>query len=178
MLTPYYQSSAVDTCQNIQSSQPVLFKENKCGIVISSNSWRESKVLNMIGNIDNLINERDREIYIRLGNNGQGGDPFKAWDNVTMPDIKVCNQNISLKDKRNKNSNFLNDKVEFNVIVAIFSFIQNQVYISDVDNTISNRICKLQTDPRFWTFDNKRHDIYTAGEFVLYRHKKRNIEVS
>lgn len=139
MLTPYYQSSVVDTCQNIQSTEAVIFKENKCGIVISSNTWRESKVLNVTGNIDNLINERDREIYIRLGNNGPGGDPFRAWDNVTMPDIKV--------------------------------------YISDVDNTISNRICKLQTDPRFWTFDNKRHDIYTAGEFVLYRHKKRNVEV-
>lgn len=139
MLTPYYQSSVVDTCQNIQSTEAVLFKENKCGIVISSNTWRESKVLNVTGNIDNLINERDREIYIRLGNNGPGGDPFRAWDNVIMPDIKV--------------------------------------YISDVDNTISNRICKLQTDPRFWTFDNKRHDIYTAGEFVLYRHKKRNVEV-
>eukprot|EP00105_Crassostrea_gigas_P041617 XP_019925765.1 PREDICTED: uncharacterized protein LOC105335333 [Crassostrea gigas] len=51
------------------------------------------------------------------------------------------------------------------------------IYISDVDNTISDRICKLQTDPRFWTFDGKQHDIYSAGEFVLYRHKKRNVEV-
>lgn len=52
MLTPYYQSSAVDTCQNIQSTEAVLFNDNKCGIVISSNTWRESKVLNMTGNID------------------------------------------------------------------------------------------------------------------------------
>lgn len=96
MLTPYYQSSPVDSCQNIQSTEAVLFNENKCGIVISSNTWRESKVLNVTGNIDNLINERDREIYIRLGNNGPGGDPFRAWDNVTMPDIKVCNQYISI----------------------------------------------------------------------------------
>lgn len=139
MLTPYYQSSAVDTCQNIQSTEPVLFNKNKCGIVISSNTWNESKVLNVTGNIDNLINERDREIYIRLGHNGLGNDPSGAWDNVTIPDIKV--------------------------------------YISDVDNTISNRICKLQTDPRLWTFDNTFHGIYTAGEFVLYRHKKRNVEV-
>lgn len=140
MLTPYYyQSSAVDTCQNIQSTEAVLFNENKCGIVISSNTWRELKVLNVTGNIDNLINEKDREIYIRLGINGKGGDPSRAWDNVTIPDIKV--------------------------------------YISDVDKTISDRICRLQTDPRFWTFDNKQHDIYTAGEFVLYRHKKRNVEV-
>lgn len=102
MLTPYYQSSVVDTCQNIQSTEAVLFKENKCGIVISSNTWRESKVLNVTGNIDNLINERDREIYIRLGNNGPGGDPFRAWDNVTMPDIKVCIQNISIKDMLTK----------------------------------------------------------------------------
>lgn len=47
-----------------------------------------------------------------------------------------------------------------------------------MDKTISERICKLQTDPRFWTFDGKQHDIYSAGEFVLYRHKKRNVEVS
>lgn len=118
MLTPYYQSSVVDTCQNIQSTEAVLFNDNKCGIVISSNTWRESKVLNMTGNIDNLINERDREIYIRLGINGKGGDPFKAWDNVTMPDIKVCNQNISIKDMLTKIV-----ILEFNVIVANFSFI-------------------------------------------------------
>lgn len=140
MLTPYYyQSSAVDTCQNIKSTEALLFNKNKCGIIISSNTWNESKVLNVTGNIDNLINERDREIYIRLGHNGQGNDPSGAWDNVTIPDIKV--------------------------------------YISDVDNTISNRICMLRTDPRFWTFDNRFHNIYTAGEFVLYRHKKRNVEV-
>lgn len=97
MLTPYYQSSAVDTCQNIQSTEAVLFNENKCGIVISSNTWNESKVLSVTGNIDNLINIRDREIYIRLGNNGQRGDSSRAWDNVTIPDIKVGNQNISIK---------------------------------------------------------------------------------
>lgn len=118
MLTPYYQSSAVDICQNIQSTEAVLFNDNKCGIVISSNTWRESKVLNITGNIDNLINERDREIYIRLGNNGQGGDPFKAWDNVTMPDFKVGNQDISIKDMLTKIV-----ILEFNVIVANFSFI-------------------------------------------------------
>lgn len=123
MLTPYYQSSVVETCQNIQSTEAVLFNENRCGIVISSNTWRESKVLNVTGNIDNLINERDREIYIRLGINGKGGDPFKAWDNVTMPDIKVCNQNISIKDMLTKIVIFSKDIVEFNVIVAIFSFI-------------------------------------------------------
>lgn len=97
MLTPYYQSSPVDTCQNIQSTEAVLFNENKCGIVISSNTLNKSKVLSMTGNIDNLINERDREIYNRLGNNGQGGDSSRAWDNVTIPDIKVGNQNISIK---------------------------------------------------------------------------------
>lgn len=130
----------MDTCQTIQSTEAVLFNENKCGIVISSKTWRETKFLNVTGNIDNFINERDREIYIRLGRKGRGSGSSRAWDNVTIPDI--------------------------------------QVYISDVDNTISNRICKLQTDPRFWTFDGKRHDIYSAGEFVLYRHKKRNVAVS
>lgn len=99
ILTPYYQPSAVDTCQNIQSTEAVLFNENKCGIVISSNTWRELKVLNVTGNIDNLINEKDREIYIRLGHNGLGNDPSGAWDNVTIPDIKVGNQNISNEDK-------------------------------------------------------------------------------
>lgn len=104
MLTPYYQSSAVDTCQNIKSTEAFLFNENKCGIVISSNSWNESNVLNVTGNIDNLINERDREIYIRLGNIGKGDDPSRsrAWDNVTIPDIKVDNQNISIKDMLTK----------------------------------------------------------------------------
>lgn len=138
MLTPFYQPT-IDTCQNIQSTEAVLFKENLCGIVILSSSWRESKVLNLTGNIDNLINKEDKEIYIRLGNFNNTIDRSGAWYNVTIPDIKI--------------------------------------YISDVDNKISDRICKLQTDPRFSTFDGKEHDIYSAGEFVLYRHKKRNVEV-
>ncbi|XP_034326433.2 von Willebrand factor D and EGF domain-containing protein isoform X1 [Magallana gigas] len=138
VLTPYYQPT-IDTCRNIQSTEAILFKENLCGIVISSSSWRESKVLNVTGNIDNLINAKDRDIYIRLGIFNTTTDLSGAWNNVTIPDIKI--------------------------------------YISDVDNTISDRICKLQTDPRFWTFDGKQHDIYSAGEFVLYRHKKRNVEV-
>lgn len=45
----------------------------------------------MIGNIDNLINERDREIYIRFGYNGLGNDFFGVWDNVIILDIKVGN---------------------------------------------------------------------------------------
>lgn len=90
MLIFYYQFLVVDICQNIQLIEVVFFKENKCGIVILSNIWCEFKVFNVIGNIDNLINERDREIYIRFGNNGLGGDFFRVWDNVIMLDIKVC----------------------------------------------------------------------------------------
>lgn len=95
MLTPYYQPT-VDTCRNIQSTEAVLFEENLCGIVISSSSWRDSKVLNLTGNIDNLINEEDREIYIRLGNFNTTTDLSGAWNNVTIPDIKVCNQDTKL----------------------------------------------------------------------------------
>lgn len=90
ILTPYYQPT-VDTCQTIQSTEAVLFNENRCGIAISSKTWRETKFLNVTGNIDNFINERDREIYIRLGRKGKGGDSSRAWDNVTIPDIQVCN---------------------------------------------------------------------------------------
>lgn len=81
----------MDTCQTIQSNEVVLFNENRCGIVISSKTWRETKFLNVTGNIDNFINERDREIYVRLGRKGKGGDSSGAWDNVTIPDIQVCN---------------------------------------------------------------------------------------
>lgn len=139
LLTPFYQPS-VDTCQNIPSKDAILFDQKQCGIIVTRETWRDTAFLNVTGNIDNLINnDGDREIFIRIGILGKGSEFSGAWDNVTVPDIKV--------------------------------------YISDMDNILSDRICKLQTDPRFWTFDGKRHDIYSAGEFVLYRHKKRSIEV-
>lgn len=48
--------------------------------------------LNVTGNFDNLINnDGDREIFIRIGILGKGSEISRAWDNVTVPDIKVCN---------------------------------------------------------------------------------------
>ncbi|XP_056022076.1 uncharacterized protein LOC125649695 [Ostrea edulis] len=138
LVTPKYQPTR-ETCETVQITDPILFENNQCGISISSRSWRESKSLTVTGNVDNLINVADRDIFIRLGILGESGDLSDAWHNTTVPDIKI--------------------------------------YISDVDGAISNRICTLQTDPRFWTFDNYQHDIYMAGEYVLYLNKKREISI-
>ncbi|XP_056020810.1 von Willebrand factor D and EGF domain-containing protein-like [Ostrea edulis] len=138
LVTPKYQPTP-ETCENVQTTDPILFDQNRCGIAIASATWNESKSLTVSGNVDNLINAADRDIFIRLGILGESGDFSKAWHNTTVPDIKI--------------------------------------YIADVDGTISNRVCKLQTDPRLWTFDNYKHDINMAGEYVLYLNKKRDISI-
>jgi hypothetical protein len=89
MVTPKYQPTS-DTCETVHTNDPILFDQNQCGITISSGTWRELKSLNVSGNVDNLINLADRDIFIRLGISGDSGDYSEAWDNVTIPDIKVC----------------------------------------------------------------------------------------
>lgn len=91
LLTPFYQPS-VDTCQNIPSKDAILFDQKQCGIIVTRETWRDTAFLNVTGNIDNLINnDGDREIFIRIGILGKGSEFSGAWDNVTVPDIKVCN---------------------------------------------------------------------------------------
>lgn len=89
MVTPKYQPTP-ETCETVQTTDPILFYENQCGITIASGSWRESKSLTVSGNVDNLINAADRDIFIRLGILGDTGEFSKAWHNTTVPDIKVC----------------------------------------------------------------------------------------
>jgi hypothetical protein len=87
VVTPKYQPTP-DTCETVQTNDPILFDENQCGITIFSGTWRDSKSLKVSGNIDNLINLADRDIFIRLGILGES-EFSEAWQNTTIPDIKV-----------------------------------------------------------------------------------------
>lgn len=91
ILTPTYQSSA-SLCQNVSYQGEVSFDENGCGILIESSTWWEEKVLEVTGKADGLINVGDRDVFIRLGTTKteSGVDLSRAWDNFTMPDIRVC----------------------------------------------------------------------------------------
>ncbi|XP_048772651.2 von Willebrand factor D and EGF domain-containing protein-like [Ostrea edulis] len=137
--TPEYQSAGKQ-CSNYANRNSISFDRHGCGIEINSLSWNSRKSLNITGNVDNMVNKDEREIFIRLGvNNSNTEDASRVWDNVTIPDI--------------------------------------QVMISDADIDISHKRCSVQTDPRMTTFDGLHWNAVLEGEFVLYRHKTRDITV-
>lgn len=54
----------------------------------------------------------------------------------------------------------------------------NQIFFYDKDNNIANMLCYADTDPRMQTFDGKEWTASLAGEFVMYRDRRRLISVS
>lgn len=53
-----------------------------------------------------------------------------------------------------------------------------QIFVFDVDKKIANKVCSARTDPRMSTFDGKSWTASLSGEFVMYRHSRREIAVS
>lgn len=90
---------------------------------------------------------------------GQSGDSSRAWDNVTIPDIQVCNSRKTIRELFK----------DFNLALYLCNFVTG-LYLRRGQHNIKQ---DMYASNRFWTFDGKRHDIYSAGEFVLYRHKKK-----
>ncbi|XP_061195273.1 von Willebrand factor D and EGF domain-containing protein-like [Saccostrea echinata] len=88
LLTPEYQLH-VGACGNYTEQGAVSFEDNACGIEIRTSTWWLKKILNVTGKTDGLINNRDRDVNIRLGAKTNGMDPSGVWDNFTMPDIKI-----------------------------------------------------------------------------------------
>lgn len=87
--TPEYQSAGKQ-CSNYANRNSISFDRHGCGIEINSLSWNSRKSLNITGNVDNMVNKDEREIFIRLGvNNSKTEDASRVWDNVTIPDIQV-----------------------------------------------------------------------------------------
>lgn len=67
------------------------------------------------------------------------------------------------------------------VIIFRFFFLllsYNQIFLYDEDKKLANMLCYANTDPRMKTFDGTPWNAYLAGEFVMYRNRRRLISVS
>lgn len=54
----------------------------------------------------------------------------------------------------------------------------NQIFLHDEDKKLANMLCYANTDPRMRTFDGTPWIASLAGEFVMYRDRRRLISVS
>ncbi|VDI18310.1 Hypothetical predicted protein [Mytilus galloprovincialis] len=82
---PKYQR---DKCEN----EDLKFLTEQCGIKISNSNWQEQHFIEIIGQIDNKINMRDRLTFLRLWSDPKHGSNIKhlgIWKSVHVPDIKV-----------------------------------------------------------------------------------------
>lgn len=82
---PKYQR---DKCEN----EDLKFLTEQCGIKISNSNWQEQHFIEIIGEIDNKINMRDRLTFLRLWSDPKHGSNIKhlgIWKSVHLPDIKV-----------------------------------------------------------------------------------------
>lgn len=65
------------------------------------------------------------------------------------------------------------------IILSFFSLLSYiQIFLHDEEKKLENMICYADTDPRMQTFDKTSWTAFLAGEFVMYRDRRRQIYVS
>ncbi|XP_052063239.1 uncharacterized protein LOC127702954 isoform X1 [Mytilus californianus] len=53
-----------------------------------------------------------------------------------------------------------------------------EILVSDADEKMKNRLCRVFNDPHFWTADRTRYDYYGVGEYILYKNTKYPYQVN
>ncbi|CAG2192527.1 unnamed protein product [Mytilus edulis] len=82
---PKYQRG---NCDN----EDLQFLTEQCGIKISNSNWDKQHFIKIRGQIDNVINVRNRLTFLRLWSDPKHGSNIKhlrIWQSVHLPDIKV-----------------------------------------------------------------------------------------
>ncbi|XP_076109578.1 uncharacterized protein LOC143078608 [Mytilus galloprovincialis] len=114
-----------------------------CGITVPA-VYKDSdpKIqFNVTGYIDGQYNKGIHRITrLRLKSLKSNVDLSGAWDNITIPDIKIS--------------------------------------VSDADEKMKNRLCKVYNDPHFVTADGKKYDYHGTGEYILYKNTKYPYQVN
>lgn len=82
---PKYQRG---NCDN----EDLQFLTEQCGTKISNSNWDKQHFIKIRGQIDNVINVRNRLTFLRLWSDPKHGSNIKhlrIWQSVHLPDIKV-----------------------------------------------------------------------------------------
>lgn len=89
---PAYQNDGKQ-CVNGITKDGLIFKSEQCGITFSHSNWQQKQVIKIFGQIDQLVNVKDRIVFLRLYNDEglvSPNEPIWYWKNIHLPDIKVC----------------------------------------------------------------------------------------
>ena len=92
---PKYQENT-DSCVNNINARDIVFKTEFCGFKFGTLDWNKTKNLEVYGYSDGKYNSYFRVTYIRLATDAVAGFDGAMWENVSVPDIKVCLINILL----------------------------------------------------------------------------------
>lgn len=87
---PSYQTNGKQ-CRNGISDDGLIFNSETCGIKFSHADWREKQIVKIMGQTDQLVNIKDRIVFLRLYNSDEVTpiQDLLYWKNIHLPDIKV-----------------------------------------------------------------------------------------
>ena len=87
---PTYQTNGKQ-CRNGISDDGLVFNSETCGIKFSHADWREKQIVKITGQTDQLVNIKDRIVFLRLYNSDEVTpiQDLLYWKNIHLPDIKV-----------------------------------------------------------------------------------------
>ncbi|VDI60923.1 Hypothetical predicted protein [Mytilus galloprovincialis] len=95
---PDYQGDG-EKCANGITEDGLIFNSQLCGIKFSHSNWQEKQVIKIVGQIDQLVNVKDRIVFLRLYNTKDilPNEPIWYWKYIHLPDIKVYVKDADIK---------------------------------------------------------------------------------
>lgn len=92
---PKYQTDQTDNkgCIDGISDDGLIFDSQYCGIEFTHTDWDKTVNVELTGASDDIVNIKDRIVFLRLYNNPKILEPNRnvlyMWNGIHLPDIKV-----------------------------------------------------------------------------------------
>jgi hypothetical protein len=90
---PNYQTDG-NSCHHVLDKKSIKFQSQKCGIYFSNLKWKDKQLVNITGDLDNVVNFDGRITAIRLYNDAKKATTatpeLNLWKGIILPDIMVC----------------------------------------------------------------------------------------
>ncbi|XP_076072003.1 uncharacterized protein LOC143043707 [Mytilus galloprovincialis] len=144
---PAYQKDGKQCVDGI-TKDGLIFKSERCGITFSHSNWQQKQVIKIFGQIDQLVNVKDRIVFLRLYNDEDivhPNEPIWYWKNIHLPDIKVYVKDADVKT------------------LGKSCYSQNDPHM----RTFDQKTYELQTKQQL-----------TEGEYIMYKHNTLPLQVS
>lgn len=89
---PQYQTDD-QKCKDGISDDGLIFNTQYCGIEFTHTDWDKTVNVELTGSSDDIVNIKDRIVFLRLYNNPNKVEPNRnalyMWNGIHLPDIKV-----------------------------------------------------------------------------------------